>query len=768
MARKRKLRFRNLFLVIFVSYLVVLLLPLVMTGTIYFRSETVVKEQIIDSNQAMLKQMKKTIDDRLDEIEKLSSQIFLDQNTQSLMNTSGALSDAKRLKMVSLLKSYSSYKNITPFIDDFMVYFYNLDYLMTSSKACSPRTYFNYFIQSDQSYESWKQENFLSSHRSGITAHTVLDFKSGESMLCFWTSLLGTAGDVPLGNICIMVREESFEELLSSVEEISGGMAFALDEKGRVIFASPAAEREALPDLSQCTGNGEKVFPMGEQDYVFAYIDSAESGLKYVTAFPEDVLQAKIEYMRQFSQLMLYICAAAALMLILGLTYSNYRPIRDIARQFDGDAEAAEMGAYQYIDHSVQQITRKNRQFQQVLEKHEPLFRANFLRKLISGAVTDPDEISSALESYGIPFSEEADFAVLLIHIEDSSQFMKDNSEKEQNFVRLILQNIGEELAEAAGVGCMTEIEETFCLILNLQTAAQGEAKKAALAVAEEIKKEVERYFGIVMTIAVGGNFGGFRGIWQSYLEACRALDYRLIRGIGTVICADDLKQASSNYYYPTEMEGYLMNFVRSGDYAQAENLLNRLFDENFKTRTLSPSIGKCFFFDMISTAVKLLDSMNTESELVFPDSNPVEELLECGTVGEMQQKLLEIFRQLCEYVNNNKKSHNHQLREEILQYIQKNYADENLSQTMIANHFDISSNYLSNFFHEQTGEKMSAYIARQRVERAKVLLRETDGNMNTIAAAVGFGSDLTLLRVFKKLEGLTPGQYRTQNRKKG
>ena len=767
MARKRKLRFRNLFLVIFISYLVVLILPLVMTSTIYFRSERIVKEQIIDSNQAVLKQMKKTIDNRLDEIEKLSSQIFLDQNTQLLMYTHGTLNEARRLKMVTLLNSYSSYKNITPFIDDFMVYFYNLDYLMTSSKACDPRFYFNYFIQSNQNYEVWKQENFLSFHRSGLAVHTVLDFKSGDSMLCFWTSLPGAAGDIPLGNICVMVRKESFEELLSGMEEISGGMAFVLDGSGNVVLSSPAAETESLPDLSQCSGNGEIVFSMGGQDYVFAYTDSAESGLKYVTAFPEDVLQAKLEYMRRFSKLVIYICAAVTLMLILVLTYFNYRPIRNIARQFDDDAEAAEMSAYQYIDHSVQQITRKNRQFQQTLEKHRPLFQASFLRKLIKGDVTDPAEIARTLESYGIPFTEEADFAVLLIHIEESSQFMRDSSEKERDSVRFILQNIGEELAGTAGVGCMIEMEENFCLILNLRAAAQGEAKKAAFTVAEAIKREVEHHFGIVMTIAVGGSFGGFRGIWQSYLEACRALDYRLIRGIGAVICADDLKQVFSDYYYPTEVEGHLMNFVRSGDYAQAESLLNRLFDENFKTRTLSPSIGKCFFFDMISTAVKLLDSMSIESESVFPDSNPVENLLKCETVGEMQRKLLEIFRLLCESVNNNKKSHNHQLKKEILQYIQKNYTNENLSQTMIANHFDISSNYLSNFFHEQTGEKMSAYIARQRVEHAKVLLRETDGNMNTIAAAVGFGSDLTLLRVFKKLEGLTPGQYRAQNRKK-
>ena len=378
--------------------------------------------------------------------------------------------------------------------------------------------------------------------------------------------------------------------------------------------------------------------------------------------------------------------------------------------------------------------------------------------------MTDPGEIMETCLSYKIAF-EHKNFAVLLMNVEDGSRFKKDNSEKERNYVRLILSNISEELAETLGYGCMVEMDnDTQCLILNFPELEQPRLAVAELA--QRIKTEIERNFSILLTLSVGNIHKGYASIHSSYLEAVRALEYRMFQGSSSIIYADELSRTSSNYSYPTDTENYLINHVRSGSYAQAERLLNDLFAENFKRRRLSFPVGRCLFFDIISTAIKLLDTIDVNIEEVFGDFAPTEELLRCSTINQAQTVLLFIFRRLCDYVNDNKKSHNDELKKDILAYIARNYTNENLSQTMIAEHFDISPNYLSNFFHEQTGVKMSTYIASIRLEKAKELLRGTEKNMTQIALAVGLGSDLSLIRIFKKMEGLTPGQYRTQGQK--
>ena len=54
-------------------------------------------------------------------------------------------------------------------------------------------------------------------------------------------------------------------------------------------------------------------------------------------------------------------------------------------------------------------------------------------------------------------------------------------------------------------------------------------------------------------------------------------------------------------------------------------------------------------------------------------------------------------------------------------------------------------------------------YIHRIRIEAAKKLLVHNDLNMNTVAVESGFSNRWVLTRVFKKICGMTPGDYRSQ-----
>ena len=52
-------------------------------------------------------------------------------------------------------------------------------------------------------------------------------------------------------------------------------------------------------------------------------------------------------------------------------------------------------------------------------------------------------------------------------------------------------------------------------------------------------------------------------------------------------------------------------------------------------------------------------------------------------------------------------------------------------------------------------------YLNRLRTDEAKTLLSTTERSVRDIAADVGYDSDKNFIRVFKKYEGVTPGQYR-------
>ncbi|MNY35486.1 HTH-type transcriptional regulator YesS [compost metagenome] len=76
---------------------------------------------------------------------------------------------------------------------------------------------------------------------------------------------------------------------------------------------------------------------------------------------------------------------------------------------------------------------------------------------------------------------------------------------------------------------------------------------------------------------------------------------------------------------------------------------------------------------------------------------------------------------------------------------------------------FDVNTKTLSRIFKEEIGEKFVDYLARIRTEHAKQLLEETTEPVQLISEKVGYLYPMSFIRVFKKIVGTTPGDYRKE-----
>ena len=73
-----------------------------------------------------------------------------------------------------------------------------------------------------------------------------------------------------------------------------------------------------------------------------------------------------------------------------------------------------------------------------------------------------------------------------------------------------------------------------------------------------------------------------------------------------------------------------------------------------------------------------------------------------------------------------------------------------------------LSANYFSDLIKRETGKTAQEYIQSHVIELAKILLSEKDKNITAIAYELGFRYPHHLTRVFKKMTGVTPQEYRT------
>lgn len=98
---------------------------------------------------------------------------------------------------------------------------------------------------------------------------------------------------------------------------------------------------------------------------------------------------------------------------------------------------------------------------------------------------------------------------------------------------------------------------------------------------------------------------------------------------------------------------------------------------------------------------------------------------------------------------------------ERVKQYIEQNYADEELSLNVVASQVNFSPNHLSMIFSQETGQSFIKYLTDYRMNIAKELLKCTSKRSSAICAEVGYKDPHYFSYLFKKTQGMTPTQYR-------
>lgn len=123
------------------------------------------------------------------------------------------------------------------------------------------------------------------------------------------------------------------------------------------------------------------------------------------------------------------------------------------------------------------------------------------------------------------------------------------------------------------------------------------------------------------------------------------------------------------------------------------------------------------------------------------------------------RSELINILKEYQEYLIG--KSCLYSISAQVRKYIEENFHDPSLSVNTLGDRFDLSPSYLSKIFKDENEISIPDYISKVRIDNAKELLRNTDKTIQKIAEETGFLSSSVFIRVFKKMEGITPGAYR-------
>ncbi len=121
----------------------------------------------------------------------------------------------------------------------------------------------------------------------------------------------------------------------------------------------------------------------------------------------------------------------------------------------------------------------------------------------------------------------------------------------------------------------------------------------------------------------------------------------------------------------------------------------------------------------------------------------------------------INIISILIQNINNSvQRKNNNNLITDITEYIEVNYKDI-ITLEQITREFLISKEYLCRLIKKNLGISVMSYLNIVKIKHADELLTNTDMNITEISFECGFNSSTYFGRIFKKIIGVTPSEYR-------
>jgi two-component system response regulator YesN len=193
----------------------------------------------------------------------------------------------------------------------------------------------------------------------------------------------------------------------------------------------------------------------------------------------------------------------------------------------------------------------------------------------------------------------------------------------------------------------------------------------------------------------------------------------------GVAMLDKDILQAKQGFVAPVD----ILDMIKEG--------LERIFSTYKNVTTLNQDDSIYRFFDILS-----YDSMETYYNELIP------------WLRRMNEKIQSEFD---DYKNKEKIN-------QAIRYIQENYAKD-LNMAVVSNYISMNYSLFSLTFKQYTGVNFVNYLKEIRINEAKRLLRETDDRIIDISHAVGYDNEKHFMKTFKSLCGVSPSEYRKNNR---
>ncbi|WP_196426407.1 AraC family transcriptional regulator [Paenibacillus campinasensis] len=753
-AKSRDKRFmrKKVFMTLLLSYLMILLFPGAVFTAVYNRIEDVMVDNANKLNQTLIEQAQQIVDSKLEEMYQLSRNITSHPDMKALLNIEGINNGKENYAFYKFMEEIQRYKNNNRFVRELYIYFRNSDTILTSGlKTDSDLFYSKLYSYDHMTYEEWKEQVLHAPHYNTFLPVAQIGRPADKSdMLTYVQSLPVGERSSPQGALVMLIDKRQIYTWLEEITRSNQGSIYIKDAGGQVLLHAESGEETPLMP-------GESLSKISVSAY------SAESGWEYVSAVPDEVFWGRVQTVKNLAFSVLFFYLVAGIGACAFLTYRAYQPVREIIRLISDKKHPGHTdygNEYEYIKTAVEDVFLQKDAMRDKLQEQVPVLRSHFLLRLLKGNVDSEAVSEHSLAFMGIDFPHPY-YGVALIKLCGMDEGERGNTEKVWALMRFLTGQLVED-NRMDHFHCVELDKDMVAVIFNVPDPGLHQAEIYPWL--ETIQDTIRRRFNTGAIIALSDLHSGMEQVPMCLDESMKALDYSIFTENQSVLVYDDMKHKSELVYdFPVDTEVRIIQAVKNGETVKVEQLIESLYRNNFNMEHKKPELARLLFANLVSTLFKLLNGLNLKyDELFKQDLNPLEVINKADTVHDMYTFVLSLFHKVCRQVSAKRMSSSSAIVDKAKVYLEQNADDAMLSLASVAEHFQITPQYLSGLFKKSSGINMSDYLAQVRIKKAKELMSDPDITISQIARLVGYNNDVGFIRVFKKHEGMTPGQYRT------
>lgn len=413
----------------------------------------------------------------------------------------------------------------------------------------------------------------------------------------------------------------------------------------------------------------------------------------------------------------------------------------------------------------VNEIASEKKQQQQqqrdvyAFRENLPALQGELLNRLLYGKGISDAELERKLSLLNLPFSLQQKVGLFIVRLEGKLQ---DYERMDKELIEFAVANMAEELfRDAFHLWFCRDHNQYLVFLVSAKEQADHPERTLRNAMdvrAAALKKKAGPILNGNVSLVLAETWTyfpeGVPGLYRSVIDGMRGME-ETQQGVFLRIAGSPDQVpigALTSLYRPP----LLIHLLDSGNWIQAEEKLMQIFAE-LKSVNYPPEHANEAYFAianayqyMAHKKGKLLSEFDAPSFGLMPAA---------PCLKQLEKWAFFVLRSLREQMENSSEKQTG-LVDKVQKYIEENLNDK-LSMQTIAAHVNLHPAYLSRVYRAETGNNLSEYIHRYRMELASYLLRSSDKKIYEISQMVGYQAVPHFIKRFKAFSNMTPQEFR-------